>query len=42
MGKRLLREFQNSLSGELPNGEVFYSLREALILIEPWRHHLAT
>ena len=25
-----------------PNGEVFYTLREAQILIERWRHHFNT
>ena len=28
--------------GELPNGEIFYSLREAQILIEKWRRHYNT
>ena len=27
---------------ELLNGEIFYSLREAQILIERWRHHYNT
>ena len=27
------------LRDELLNGEVFYSLKEAQIIIEQWRHH---
>ncbi len=31
--------FNGKLRDELLNGEIFYSLREAQILIEEWRHH---
>lgn len=39
LGKRLLRELQCPVRDELLNAEVFYSLREAQILIEEWRRH---
>lgn len=31
--------FNGKLRDELLNGEIFYSLREAEIIIESWRHH---
>ncbi len=31
--------FNGSLRDELLNGEIFYSLAEARILIEAWRRH---
>lgn len=31
--------FNSRFSDELLNGEVLYTLREAPILIERWRHH---
>jgi len=37
VGKRLLREFQREATNECLNGEVFYSLKEAQIIIERWR-----
>jgi putative transposase len=32
--------FNARLRDELLNGEIFYSLREAQIVIESWRHDL--
>ena len=34
--------FNGKLRDELLNGEIFYSLREAQVLIERWRHHYNT
>ena len=34
--------FNSRFRDELLNGEVFYTLREAQILIERWRHHFNT
>jgi putative transposase len=34
--------FNARLRDELLNGEIFYSLREAQIVIESWRHHYNT
>ena len=34
--------FNARLRDEVLNGEIFYSLREAQILIERWRHHYNT
>ena len=31
--------FNGKLRDEMLNGEIFYSLREAQVLIERWRHH---
>jgi transposase InsO family protein len=31
--------FNSKLRDELLNGEIFYSLKEARIVIENWRHH---
>ena len=31
--------FNGKLRNELLNGEIFYTLREAQVLIEQWRHH---
>jgi len=43
LGERLLREAFNARFGdELLNGEIFFSLREAQILIERWRRHCNT
>ena len=42
MGKRFHREFQRfnaRLRDELLNGEIFYTVREAQIVIESWRPH---
>ena len=30
------------LRDELPNGEIFYTLKEAQVLIEQWRNHYNT
>ena len=32
----------SELRDELPNGEIFYSLKEAKVLIEQWRQHYNT
>jgi hypothetical protein len=37
MGK--FESFNARLRDELLNGEVFYTMREAQIIIESWRHH---
>lgn len=37
LGKRLLRELQWEARDECLNGEIFYSLKEAQIVIELWR-----
>ena len=34
--------FNSKLRDEMLNGEIFYSLKEAEILIEDWRHHFNT
>lgn len=34
--------FNSKLRDEILNGEIFYSLKEAQILIEEWRHHFNT
>ena len=34
--------FNGKLRDELLNGEIFYSLKEAKIIIEQWRHHYNT
>ena len=34
--------FNARLQDELLNGEIFYTLREAQIIIESWRHHYNT
>ena len=42
MGERLQRELQRLATRELLNGEIFYSLAEAKVLIEAWRRHYNT
>ena len=42
MGERLLRKLQRTLQRELLNGEIFYSLKEAQIIIEQWRRFYNT
>ena len=37
-----VESFNARLRDELLNGEIFYSLREAQIIIEEWRHHYNT
>ncbi len=37
LGEWLLRKFQRQVRDECLNGEIFYSLREAQIVIEQWR-----
>jgi putative transposase len=39
MGERMRGELQCPAQDELLNGEIFYSLREAQIVIESWRRH---
>jgi hypothetical protein len=34
-----VESFNSKLRDELPDGEIFYSLKEAQILIEGWRRH---
>jgi putative transposase len=40
--ERLLRILQRKLRDELLNGVIFYSLKEAQIVIEQWRKHYNT
>jgi transposase InsO family protein len=42
MGKRLLRIVRGKLRDECLNGEIFYSLKEAPIIVERWRMHYNT
>ena len=42
LGERLLQSFNGKLRDELLNGEIFYSLKEAQIVIEQWRKHYNT
>jgi putative transposase len=42
LGERLFESFNARLRDELLNGEIFYSLREARIVIESWRRHYNT
>ena len=37
-----IESFNARLRDELLNGEIFYTLREALIVIESWRRHYNT
>ena len=42
MGVRFHRELQRPPRDELLNDEIFYTLREAKIVIESWRRHYNT
>ncbi len=42
MGNGYDESFNGSLRDELLNGEIFYSLAEATVLIEAWRRHYNT
>ncbi|MBT6297918.1 MAG: transposase [Rhodobacteraceae bacterium] len=42
MGKGYCEGFNARFRDGLLNGEIFYSLREAQILIARWRHHYNT
>jgi putative transposase len=37
VAERLLQELNEKLRNELLNGEIFYSLKQAKIVIEKWR-----
>ena len=37
LGERLMRKFQREAGDECLNGEIYYSLKEAQIVIEQWR-----
>lgn len=37
-----VESFNGKLRDELLNGEIFYTLKEAKVLIEQWRHHYNT
>jgi transposase InsO family protein len=39
MGERYCESFNGKLRDELLNGEIFYTLKEAQIVIENWRRH---
>jgi transposase InsO family protein len=39
---RYCENFDGRMRAELLNGEIFYSLREAQIIIESWRNHYNT
>ena len=38
IGNGICWDFNGKLPGDLLNGEIFYTLQEALVLIEQWRH----
>ena len=42
VGKRNVESFNARLRDELLDGEIFYTLREAQIVIESWRRHFNT
>ena len=42
VGERLQRELQRQAQDELLNGEIFYSLAEAAVLVEQWRREYNT
>jgi len=42
VGERLLRSLNARFRDELLNGEIFYSLKEAQIIIEQWRRFYNT
>jgi hypothetical protein len=42
MGERLHRKLNSKLGDELLNGEIFYTSKEAKIVIEGWRKHYNT
>jgi putative transposase len=42
VGERLIESFNACLRDELLNGEIFYTLCEAHIIIESWRRHYNT
>ena len=39
MGNGYCESFNGKLRDELLNGEIFYTLEEAKVMIERWRHH---
>lgn len=41
-GKRFCESFNSKLRDELLKGEIFYTLKEAKIIIEGWRRHYDT
>ena len=41
-GRMAIISFNGTLRDELLNGEIFYTLKEAQILIEQWRRHYNT
>ena len=42
MRERVIESFNARLRDELLDGEIFYTLREAQIVIESWRRHYNT
>ena len=42
LGERIQRELQLKAPGRNPDTEIFYTLKEAKVLIERWRHHYNT
>jgi putative transposase len=42
LGNGYIESFNARLRNELLNGEIFYTLREAQIVIESWRRHYNT
>ena len=42
LGNGFIESFNARLRDELLNGEIFYTLREAQIVIESWRRHYNT
>jgi len=42
LGDGYCESFNGKLRDELLNGEIFYTLREAQVVLEHWRHHYNT
>ena len=42
MGNGYCESFNGKFRDELLNGEIFYTLREAQVIVEQWRHHYNT
>jgi putative transposase len=42
LGERYCESFNSKLRDELLNGEIFYTLHEAKVVIERWRRHYNT
>ena len=38
IGNGICSNFNGKLRGDLLNGEIFYTLQDALVVVEQWRH----